>query len=78
MLVNHANALGNGISGRRDLNRFAAKKELPFVGLVETKEHFHERALARTIFAQQRVHYIKIDAVVSEHAGEPFSNAAHF
>src|SRR5688572_1098061 len=61
--------------------RLAIQVNAPFVGLMHTRENVHERAFARAVFPNERVHlsgpHFKIHSIQRLHAAEPFPNSVH-
>ncbi len=80
VLVHHADAVGEPISGTAQAHRLTTTEELPFVGLVEPAQHCRERALAGAVFSEQRVHLafeeLEVDLLIGEHPREPFADPA--
>src|SRR5581483_435570 len=75
VLVDHEDAGVDRVARRREVDRPAVEPQLAFVRPVETGDDVRERALARAVLAEQRVHLPdrrgEVDVVVREHAGEP-------
>src|SRR2546423_12621747 len=63
-----------------DPNRLAIDADLALVRVVEAVEDVHQRRLAGPVLAEQGVYlapaHVEIDAVVCDHPGEPFRDAA--
>jgi hypothetical protein len=55
MLLNHADAGGNGFPGRTKANGRAFPQDFAAVGRINAEENVHKRCLARAVFTQQRV-----------------------
>ena len=55
MLVDHADAAGDGVGGSRDLDDLPVEQDLALVGPGEAVEHVHEGRLAGPVLAQQGV-----------------------
>ncbi|ADI10120.1 hypothetical protein SBI_07000 [Streptomyces bingchenggensis BCW-1] len=70
-----------GVLGAVDAHRGAVDEDAAAVGAVGAGEHLDQRALARTVLAQQDVHLaaaqIEVDAVERDHAGEGLADALH-
>ncbi len=81
MLVDHADAVADGVGRRVDGDNLTVEPYLAFVLMIKTVEDLHQRALARPVLAQQGVNlaraHVEIDTVVRQHAGEPLGDAAH-
>ena len=67
VLMDHADAVLNGILRIADGRFRAVDANLPFVRMVQAVEHLHQRRFARAILAQQRVDlarvHIEVDLV---------------
>ena len=81
MLVDHANTEIDRISRRINRDCLAVEQDLSLIGMIQTIENLHQRALASAVFAQQGVHlarfHIEIDMVIGKHPRKTFGNAAH-
>ena len=94
MLVDHANAQLDGVTGRVDLHLpevaifswslapWQREIYLARVRPVQAREDVHQRALASAVLAQQGVDlasaHLQVHVVVGDYAGEVFDDAAHF
>ena len=67
LLVDHRDARLPGVERIARTIRLAVEPHLAFVRLMGAREHFHQRALARAVFADQRQHLagrdLQIDVV---------------
>ena len=74
MLVDHADAGGDRIPWRAQLDRLAADPDRALVGPIQAREHVHERALACPVLAQQGMDladaHVEVDVVVGDDARE--------
>ena len=61
VLVDHADAEGDGVVGRVDDRRLAADADLAAVGLVEAVEDRHQRRLAGAVLADDAVDRAALD-----------------
>ena len=61
VLVDHADADGDGVVGRVDRHRLAADADLAAVGLVEAVEDRHQRRLAGAVLADDAVDGAALD-----------------
>jgi len=81
VLVDHADAVANGVGRRLDGDDLTIQPNLTLVRLIEAVENFHQRALARAVLAQQSVDFagahVKINPVAGQHTGEALGDAAH-
>ena len=75
VLVHHADPRVERVVRRVELDRLAVEADLALVGPVEPGEDVRERALARAVLAEQRVHLalgrLEVDAVVRDDGREP-------
>jgi hypothetical protein len=82
MLVDHANAHFNGVQGRAEFDLLAVNENLAFVGLILTKEDFHQGGFTGTVFTQNSVNLanldLKIYLVVGDNAWEPLGDPPRF
>jgi hypothetical protein len=81
VLVDHADAVVDGIGRRMDHNALAVQVDLAGIRLVEAVENLHQRAFAGAILAQQGMDlpgpHLEVHVVVSQHAGKALDDAAH-
>jgi hypothetical protein len=74
VLVDHADAAGDRVAGRRDPRLLASDQDAAPVGWIEAVEHPHQRRLPRAVLAHERMDLSRsegeVDRVVREHAGE--------
>ena len=79
VLVHHAHAARERVPRRAQLDGLAVQLERSLVGPVEARDDVRERALARAVLAQQRVHLagadLEVDAGVCDDAGEALRDA---
>ena len=54
MLVDHRDAVGDGVGCRRDRDSLAVEPDLPVVGAQLSGEDAHQRGLAGTVLANDR------------------------
>ena len=82
VLMDHTDAEGEGILGRRDGHRLVVDVDLPLVGEVDAGEHIHQGRLAAAIFAQQgqdlTLVQLHVDRVVGDNFSEPLGDVLHF
>ena len=81
MLMDHADAVVQGVPRLAERGPSAVDKDFPVIRLIATGEDVHEGRLAGTVFSQQGVNLpgqdLKIDAVVGNDVREPFYDALH-
>ena len=56
MLLDHRDAPAHGVGGALDLDRLSVDEDGPLVHSVQPVQDFHNRALARAVFPQERHH----------------------
>jgi hypothetical protein len=82
VLVDHADAAADSVSGGVEVGGTAVDKHLPRFRLVKTVEDIHQRRLSRPILAQQSVNLAgtnsKINLVVSDNPRESLDDSFHF
>ena len=82
VLEHHADPPPSRVTGRANLHPLAVAEELAGVGADEAVQDLRERALARAVFTQERVHLVAVQAhvglVVGEHGTVPPGEAAGF
>ena len=80
VLVDHPDALGDGIAGLVDLHPPASDVDLPLVGRVEAVEDVHQGRLPGTVLTQQGVDLSllqgEVNVVVGQDAGKGFGDAS--
>ena len=81
ILEHHADRVPAGVVRRADAHRRPVHANLAAVGSVHAVEHLHERALARTVLAEEGMDLapvdVEIDLLVGDDPGESFDHAAH-
>ena len=81
VLVYHADAKIESISGRADDDRLSVNCDLALVGEIDAGEHIHKRGLAAAVFAQQRKDLapvdVKPDLVVGYHRAKGLCDISH-
>ena len=82
VLVNHRDAGRHRLAGMVTGKFSAAEDDSAGIGRQHSEKHFHQRAFARTVLAEQtedltRLH-VEIDAVVGPQCAERAHHAAHF
>ena len=81
MLVDHADAVPDGVLRVADGRFRAVDQDLSLVGMVQAVEHLHQRRLARAILPQQSVDLagfdIEVDFVGRQDAGKALDDADH-
>jgi len=79
--MNHADPMFDRICRRGEFHRVSVQPDLSAVGLVKPVKNLHERALAGTVLAQQRMDLtpsnIKVDIRIGNYAREAFVDSAH-
>ena len=74
VLVDHADAGGDRVPWRAQLDRLATDPDLALVGTVQAGEHVHERALACPVLAQQGMDLadaqVEVDVIVGDDSRE--------
>ena len=79
MLVDHPDAVRDGIARRSERDRRSVHADRALVGLVQPGEDVHQRALACPVLAEQGVDltgaHVEVDVIVGEHAGECLDDA---
>jgi len=82
VLVHHADARGDRIGRRGELDLLAVDLHDALVGRLHAVEDLHERRLAGAVLAADRVDLARfdgeVDVVVGDHAGEAFRDADQF
>ena len=77
VLVDHVDAAGDGIGRTADRDLLAVKDDRALVGLGEPVENVHQRGLARTVLAEERVDLPgpdgQVDVVVRDDARDSAS-----
>ena len=80
--MNHADAQWEGVPGRADRNLLAVHQDLPLVGIVNSRDHVHQRRLAAAVFPQNGEDLPRADGqtdpVVGDHLAEPLGNVPQF
>ena len=81
MLVDHADAAGDGVGRPGELDLLAVEQDLALVRPGEPVEDVHQRGLAGAVLAEQRVDLagpdLEVDVVVGDHARVPLRDATH-
>ena len=81
VLVHHADARVNGVTGIVHLNLLAVDQNIAGGGLEQAVELVHQRRFACAVFAQDRVDFAfvdrEIDAVIGDKIAEALDNVAH-
>jgi hypothetical protein len=79
VLVDHADAAGDGVGRAAEAHGLPLDQQLAGVGLVEPEDHVHQRRLAGAVLAQHAVDLAaaqrQVDGVVGEDAGEALGDA---
>ena len=79
VLVHHPDAELDRLSRRVDADRLPAQADLPLVRVVQAVQDVHERRLARSVLAEQRMHLarceLEVDMVVRDDPREALGNA---
>ena len=79
VLVNHADAVVNGVQGGFKLHRLAGHVDLAFVRLVLPEEDFHQRGFAGAVLTQDGVNFPrpdrKVDPVIGQHRAESLGDS---
>ena len=78
VLVNHAHPVRDGIAGRVEIDLLAVNRDVAFFGAIQPGQHIHQRAFARPVFAQQRVHLagaqVELHAAQGMHPGKALAD----
>ncbi|MPM61162.1 hypothetical protein SDC9_108018 [bioreactor metagenome] len=81
VLVDPADALFHRLGGRGNFHSLPIQVDFPGGGLIEAKEHVHQRALSGAVLAQKRVHLaaldVQIDVPVGIDASKLLGNVFH-
>src|SRR6185503_2304846 len=81
-LVNKGDAELHRVGHFLDLHGLAVKKDFTGTGLVDSTQNFHQRGLARAVFAAERddlaASDLKTDVIQGDYAGKSLGNPAHF
>ncbi len=81
VLVDHADAVGDGVPGAPYADPFSSQVDGAGVGLVQAVEGVHEGGFAGAVFPEQGVDLsrpdLEGDVVVGPHAGEGFHDVLH-
>ena len=76
MLVNHADSQVEGVLGRTDVHRLSVHKNLTLVGIIDSRNHIHQRRLAAAVFPQQgkdfSLMYFQGDILVGDYPAKGF------
>ena len=64
VLVDHADAGGDGVAGRGERDRLAVDDDLALGRLEQPVEHVHQRRLAGTVLTEQAVDLARLDGQV--------------
>ena len=82
MLMDHADAVREGVLGVADGDFLSVHEDLPLVRIIDARQHVHERRLAGAVFAEQRhnnaVINVKIDFIVGNDATETLRDVFQF
>ena len=82
VLMDHADAQRKRVLGRADRDLLAVDKDLPLVGVVDARNHVHQRGLATAVFAEDGENfprsYGKVDPVIGNHLAEPLGDVSQF
>ena len=82
MLVNHADAVAEGILGGADQSLLVIDEDLPLVREVNAGEHVHQGCLAAAVFPQQGQNLslvnIQPHPVIGQSGSEPLGDVPHF
>ena len=57
VLVHHADLVAEGVLRGGDARLFPVHEDAPFVGVVDARDHVHERRLAAAVLAEQRQNF---------------------
>ncbi len=57
VLVHHANAMGDGVTGAVDADLLSPDQDVALIGGIEAVEDVHQRGLAGSILAQQGMYF---------------------
>ncbi|MPM70252.1 hypothetical protein SDC9_117206 [bioreactor metagenome] len=78
MLVNHPNAVPDGVVGGEDVHGRSLEVNPALVGLVQAVEYIHQGGFPRAVFSEETVNLPPADGegdlVVGHHAGEKFAD----
>jgi hypothetical protein len=61
VLVNHADAHGNGPAGRTNADGLVFPEKLAFIGCEQTVKHVHQGGFAGAVFPEQSVYLARKD-----------------
>ncbi len=82
VLMHHGDAVSGCDARRGQVHRLPGQPDLSRLGRVEASQQGQQRALARAVFADQRVDlagcHLQAGTVASLHAGEALAQAAAF
>ena len=82
MLVDHADAVADGILRIANAGFDAVDADLAGIRVIEAIQHLHQGRFAGAVFAQQGMNfarlYIEVNLVGSQHTGKALDDAGHF
>jgi hypothetical protein len=82
MLVNHADAVPDGVAGGGEVGQTAVYEDLAFFGFVKAVKDVHEGGFSSPVFAQEGVNLALADQevhlVVGDNTGESLDDSSHF
>ena len=81
VLMNHTDAIAEGISGRADHRFLSIDEDLPLVREIDAGEHIHQGCLAAAVFSQQGedLSFVNVqpDPVIGKDGAKAFGDVAH-
>ena len=81
MLVDHPDALGDGMTDPLELQFLTPEEDLAGIGVIQAEDHIDQSALACPVLTEQAMDLAlvedQIDILVGDHAGERLGDAAN-
>ncbi len=81
VLVYHADAVCDGVAWGAEIDHLPVNADGPRILPVESGQDVHQRALAGSVFTQQRMDFafvqVEVHPVVGKHAGKALDDAPH-
>ena len=82
MLVHHADARRDRVTGSLERDGLAVDEDLPLIGGMHPVQDVHERGLARAVLSKQRVNMPlldrQVDRVVGDEGAKPLRDPPQF
>ena len=82
VLMDHADAMAEGILRRTDNHLFVIDEDIAFIGIVNAGKHIHQSCLTAAVFTQQSENLSLIDVqpnlVIGQNSSKGFGDVSHF